>query len=338
MIAAICTRPGKIVIKNVPVPKPKDNEVLVKVKAAGICGSDVDGYLGRHPMIGYPIILGHECSGVITAAGKKVSRKRIGEAVIVEPFALCHKCVFCRQGKYNLCNDLKIIGHQIPGAFAEYVVIESRFAHRKPANLSFEEAAVMEPATGSMHAVKRCGLRKGNFVVILGCGTIGSFALQHCKNAGAKILVSEIEGFKLKAARKLGASYTVNPKKEDLRKKVMKLTNGVGADCVIEAVGSQQTLDQTVPLVKKGGTIMLIGWTGAKQDKFDLTNVTFNELKVLGTLGFCNDHATAIKLVAQGKINIKKIITHRFSLPEVEKGIKMLHSRRDHIWKAVVIF
>lgn len=336
MKAAVCLKPGKIVMKNVPIPKPKDNEVLVKIKAAGICGSDVDGYLGRHPMIGYPIILGHECSGIVTEVGKKVSRKRIGEAVIVEPFSLCHKCVFCRQDRYNLCNDLKIIGHQIPGAFAEYVVIEDRFAHKKPANLSFEEAAVMEPATGSFHAVSRCGIKKGDLVVILGCGTIGSFALQHCKNFGAKVLVSEIEGFKLKAAKELGADFTINPKKENLKKKVMKLTGGIGADCVIEAVGSQETLSQTVPLVKKGGTIMLIGWTGASQDKFDLTNVTFNEIKVLGTLGFCNDHTKVIRLASRGKVNIKKIITHQFSLPEVEKGIKMLHNHQGGIWKAVI--
>jgi len=287
MKAAVCKGREKIVMEEVPVPKPGRGEVLVEVKATGLCGSDVDGYTGHHPMIKWPIILGHECSGVVAALGPQVTGWKVGEAVAVEPFFTCKKCPACLRSKYNLCADLKITGHQVPGSMAEYVIAESCFLHRKPDNVPFAEAAIAEPVSGSLHAVERCNLRLGDFVVIIGCGTIGSLAMQHALNKGAVVLTADPQEFKLKVARQLGVHYTVNPDKEDLQKKVRELTGGIGADCVIEAVGTPETIASTVRMVKRGGTIMLIGWTGNKTDPFDMTSVTLDELTVLGTLSFC---------------------------------------------------
>jgi len=336
MKAAVCVERERIVIQDVPVPKPKRGEVLVEVKATGLCGSDVDGYTGNHPMIKWPIILGHECSGVVAELGPGVEGWKPGDAVAVEPFFTCKKCPACLRSKYNLCVDLKITGHQVPGSMAEYVVAEACFLHRKPEGISFAEAAIAEPASGSLHAVERCNLRLGDFVVIIGCGTIGVLAMQHALNKGAQVLIADLEDFKLKVARKLGAHFTLNPKRENLQARVKELTGSIGADCVIEAVGEPETLAETVGLVKRGGTIMLIGWSGNAADAFNLTSVTLDELTVLGTLGFCHDFPVALKLMSLGKVKIKPIISHRLPLERVEEGIHMLDSRAPGVWKIAI--
>jgi L-iditol 2-dehydrogenase len=336
MKAAVCVDRERIVIQDVPVPKPKRGEALVEVKATGLCGSDVDGYTGNHPMIQWPIILGHECSGVVAELGPGVEGWEPGDPVAVEPFFTCKKCPACIRSKYNLCVDLKITGHQVPGSMAEYVIAEACFLHRKPENIPFAEAAIAEPASGSLHAVERCNLRLGDFVAIIGCGTIGVLAMQHALNKGARVLIADLEDFKLKVARKLGVHYTLNPRREDLKARVRELTGGVGADCVVEAVGEPETLAETVGLVKRGGTIMLIGWSGNLTDPFNLTSVTLDELTVLGTLGFCHDFPVALRLMSMGKVKIKPIISHRLPLERVEEGIHMLDSRAKGVWKIAI--
>lgn len=336
MKAAVCRDRETIVIEDVPRPAPGPGQVLVRVMATGLCGSDVDGFTGHHPMIAWPIILGHECAGVVSAVGRGVTGWREGDAVAVEPFFTCKTCPACVRGRYNLCAHLKIIGHQIPGSMADYVLAESCFLHRKPDGIPFEEAAIAEPASGSLHAVERCAPRLGDLVVIIGCGTIGSLAMQHCLNKGAEVLVAEPRAFKRKVARQLGAHAALDPSAEDLRAKVLELTGGIGADCVIEAVGRPETLAETVRLVRRGGTIMLIGWSGNKTDPFDLTSVTLDELTVLGTLGFCHDFPTALKLMARGSVKIAPIISHRMPLERVAEGIAMLREGAEGVWKIVI--
>ena len=336
MKAALCTGVGQIEIREVPRPVPGPGEVLVRVCSVGVCGSDVDGYRGQHPMIGFPIILGHECSGVIAETGAGVEGERIGEAVTVEPFFTCGVCPFCLEGTYNFCADLKIIGHQVAGAFAEYVLIPARFAHHKPGSVTFEEAAILEPCSGALHAIRRCGIQSGDVVTIIGCGTMGAFAIQHAANLGADVLVLEPLALKREAALELGAAYAVDPGREDPVARVRELTHGKMSDVVIEAVGHPATLAGTVGLVKNGGTIMLIGWTGNATDPFDLTNTTFKELTVLGTLGFCRDFPISMKMLAAGKLNVRRIITHRFGLDHVADALALLESGADGVWKAVV--
>ncbi|MFO7870480.1 MAG: alcohol dehydrogenase catalytic domain-containing protein [Kiritimatiellia bacterium] len=336
MKAAVCTGVGEIEIRDVPKPEPGPGEVLVRVKSAGVCGSDVDGYRGKHPMIGFPVILGHECSGEIAETGEGVDPGRVGEAVTVEPFFTCGECAFCEQGTYNFCSNLKIIGHQVDGAFAEYVLIPSKFAHFKPENVSFDEAAILEPCSGSLHAVRRCNIQSGDFVTVIGCGTMGSFTVQHCRNLGAEVLVIEPAAFKRELARELGAAHVLGAADGEKAAYVAEKTGGKMSDVVIEAVGEPETLFETVGLVKNGGVIMLIGWTGRDSDAFDLTNTTFKELTVLGTLGFCRDFPVSMQLLSQGKIDIERIISHRFGLEEVKEAIELLERGDDNVLKAVV--
>lgn len=336
MKAAVCVEPGRIEINEIDVPDPGEGEVLVKVSATGLCGSDVDGYLNRHPMIGYPIVLGHECSGVIAEVGKNAVGVKVGDEVVVEPFFTCRKCPACLRGQYNLCKNLLITGHQVNGSLAEYMPADSRFVHSKPENISFDEGALAEPLSGSLHAVKRAGVGIGDFVVIIGCGTIGSFSMQHALNAGAEVLICDVCDFKLETAQKLGADHTLNVSGENLAERVMALTGGMGADIVIEAVGRPETLAQTTALVRRGGTIMLIGWTGNKTDPFDLTALTLDELSVLGTLGFCWDFPSALAAVRRGKVNMGAIISHRFPLEKTAEAIELFHSGRNKAWKIII--
>jgi L-iditol 2-dehydrogenase len=338
MKAAICVGREKIEVREIPVPTPAAGEVLVKVRATGLCGSDVDGFTGHHPMIRWPIILGHEASGTIAACGPGVARWRIGDPVAIEPFFTCKVCPACLRGQYNLCVGLKITGHQVPGTMAEYVIAEQGFVHRKPESLSFEEAAIAEPASGSLHAVERCGLRLGDFVVVIGCGTIGSLAMQHCLNKGTEVLVADPDEHKLAVARGLGAHHAVDPSRQELAQAVRELTGGIGADCVIEAVGLPETLASTTRLVRRGGTIMLIGWSGEKADPIDLTAVTLDELTLRGTLGFCNDFPVALRLMSSGKIKIAPIISHRLPFTDAEKAIRMLERREPGVWKIVLTY
>ena len=338
MKAAVCVATERIEVREIPVPEPAPSEVLVRVKATGLCGSDVDGFTGHHPMIRPPIILGHEASGVIAATGEAVTRWKPGDEVAIEPFFTCKVCPACRSGRYNLCVDLKITGHQVPGTMAEYVLAEEGFVHLKPPNLSFEEAAIAEPASGSLHAVERCSPRLGDFVAILGCGTIGSLAMQHCLNKGAVVLVSDPDPHKLEVARGLGAQHVVDPRTSDVTAKVRELTGGIGADRVIEAVGIQETLGLTTRLARRGGTIVLIGWSGEKMDALDLTGVTLDELSVLGTLGFCNDFPVALRLMSSGKLKVAPIISHRIPFTQAERAIRMLESREPGVWKIVLTY
>lgn len=336
MKAAVCTQPERIEIKQVERPVPKAGQVLVQVKATGLCGSDVDGYLNRHPMIGYPIILGHEFSGVIAELGPGVEGIKEGDEVVVEPFFTCKKCDACRKGKYNLCKNLLITGHQVNGSLAEYCLAEAGFIHSKPKNVPFSEAAICEPLSGALHAVERCNLHAADIVVVIGCGTIGSFALQHAKNKAARVLAADVKDSKVALAKKLGAAWAVNRRKTNLKDTVMELTGGVGADCVIEAVGLPETLAETTSLVRRGGTIMLIGWSGNKTDAFDLTSLTLDELTVLGTLGFCWDFQRTLPLAEAGIVDLASIITHHMPLEDVEKGIKMMHAGGEDVGKIII--
>jgi len=338
MRAALCLEPRKLDIVELDRPQPGPGQVVVQVKASGVCGSDVDGFFGTHPWIGYPIVLGHECSGIVDKIGDCVDRFKPGDPVVVEPFSVCEMCPACQRGQYNLCKNIEIIGHGIQGSFAEYICMDERFLHPLPENVSMEEGSLVEPVSGSLHAVGRCNLKIGDFVILMGFGTIGYFTAQHVLNSGARLLVSEQDPRKRDTAKKMGAQFVLDPTRESLEERVLDLTDGVGADCVIEAVGDPNTLLLTTALARKGGKIMLIGWTGKGPVPFDLCKVTLDEMTVLGTMGFAWDFPTSLRLLSERKVDAASIITHRYRLDQVVEAIETLHHKKDGIWKALILF
>ena len=237
-----------------------------------------------------------------------------------------------------MCRDITIIGHQVPGSFAEYLLMDERFLHQMPEGLSFEVASLAEPISGALHGVGRCNLRIGDFVVVLGCGTIGYFLTQHSLNSGARVLVCEPEARKREAALEIGALWAVDPNCESLADKVNEISEGIGADCVMEAVGVPETIKQTVGLARKGGTILLMGWTGNETDAFDCTTMTLDEMTVLGTMGFAWDFPVTLDLLGRGKIDAQRMITHRFPLAHAKEAVEALHEKRDGEWKVVLTY
>jgi L-iditol 2-dehydrogenase len=344
MKAAVCEEPHKIILRDVNVPGPGPGEVLVKVKASGICRSDVKGYLGTHPGVIYPMILGHEFSGEVAALGEGVESAygdaplEVGDGVIVEPLFPCGECTACLAGDYNLCYGLTMAGHQAPGSFAEYAIARAALLYPKDQSLSFDEAALMEPLAVAVHAVKRAGTSIGDMVVVLGSGTIGLLTMQVAKKAGATVIATDVSGDKLHLAADLGADYVVNADTSDPCELVMAVTRDRGADVVIDCAGTPQTLMQTVDLVRKGGTVTMIGWTGEESDRISLTKITRREINLLGSIIYCRDFPTAIELAVSRNVNLSSIITHEFELAEVPEALEQLSRDGHEVIKAIVKF
>jgi len=344
MKAAVCEEPRKITLRDVKVPAPGPGEVLVKVKASGICKSDVKGYLGTHPGVIYPMILGHEFSGEVAALGEGVESAyggaplQVGDAVIVEPLFPCGECAACLAGDYNLCYGLTMAGHQTPGSFAEYAIAKAALLYPKDRSLSFDEAALIEPLAVAVHAVKRAGISIGDMVIVIGAGTIGLLTIQVAKKAGAMVIATDISSDKLHLAADLGADYVVNADTSDPHELVMAMTKGRGADVVIECAGTPQTLMQMADLVRKGGTITMIGWTGNESDRIPLTKITRYEINLLGSIIYCRDFPTAIELAVSREVNLNSIISHEFELSEVGEALEELADGQHDIVKAIIKF
>ena len=321
MKAAICKKPFEISIEETPTPVPGPDELLIQVKASAICGSDIKAYEGKHPLIHLPLILGHEFSGVIVKKGKEVNGFQEGDRVVVEPSFVCGRCFFCQRMEYYLCENLKQLGHQLPGSFAEYVLSKAKFTYRLPDIIAFEKAALIQPLAISIHAADRAGIRNGMNVVILGMGPIGLLLLQLLRKRGARVLVSDLVDFKLDKATSLGADQICHGSDPNINEKVGDWTQGRGADIVIEAAGTSATIRQSFSLIRRGGTILLLGIAGHEKEEVPLERVTLNELNVLGTVRYgMEDFPRAIEMIHQQMVDLDSIITRRFGmtdLPEV---------------------
>jgi len=338
MKAAVCMEPGEIIIRDVAEPALDADEVLVKVRASGICGADVKAYLGKHPAMFYPMILGHEFSGEIVAMGADVESFEIDDAVIVEPLFPCGECSACLAGDYNLCGKLAMLGYQAPGSFAEYALAKAAMVYPKDKSLPFEEAALIEPLAVALHAVKRARIGIGDVVVILGAGAIGLLAVQMAKKAGATVLATDISGEKLHLAADLGADYVMNAETGDQQELVMAMTKDRGADVVMECAGTPETIIQMINLIRAGGTVVTVGWTGDELDQVPLTKITINEINLLGSSIYCRDFPTAIDLAVSRDVNLNCLISHVYELDEVGRALEELSQDRNEIIKGIVKF
>lgn len=325
----------KVVDVEDPVPAP--GQVLVRVKRCGICGSDLHAYKGRHPDFVLPVIPGHEFSGDVVEVGPEVEGIEVGDRVAVEPLKVCGRCRFCLMGEYNKCIDLKVLGAQTDGAFAELVAVDSRWVYKLPSEVSYEEGAMVEPLAVAVHAVKRA-LPIGDSVVVLGAGTIGLLTLQVANAFGASnIIVTDLVDWRLELAKKLGATATVNPREENLKDVTASLTNGYGADTVFEAVGSAETLGQSLEVSRKGGKIVVIGVFEEPAVKLNIMNVVNKELSLLGSLVYCWDFENAISLIRGGKVDVGGLVSGFVTLEELPKGFQRMLSREVGVVKIQAI-
>ena len=327
MKAAILYKPMDMRIEEVEIPQVKPNEVLVRMKRVGICGSDVHYYLhGRIAsfVVKEPLILGHECSGEIVEVGRGVSsRLEVGQRVVIEPGFVCGKCPYCRSGRYNLCRDVKFYGTPpFNGTFAEYVTAPEQNVYPIPDNVSFEEGAMIEPLAVGMMAAKMGRINVNDAVAILGAGPIGQMVLQAAKVYGApEIYVTDILDYRLDYAKKYGASEVINASSEDVVERIMSLTDGEGVDVAVDASGSPLAIRQTVDIVKPGGRIVLVGYPPSEVS-LPIAEILPKELTIQGIHRYANVYPAAIKAVSSGRAIVKPYVTHIFPFEKILKGFE----------------
>jgi L-iditol 2-dehydrogenase len=330
MKAAVLYRPREIKFEEREIPKlTSDIDVLVEVRNVGICHSDVHYYV--HGRIGdfivkEPLVLGHECSGVVVDKGPTAKHLEIGDRVIIEPAAPCRICDYCKIGRYNICENLRFMGTPpTDGAFVEYVTWPSDFVYKMPDSMSLEEGALIEPFSVALYSVKRGGLSPGDCVAILGAGTIGLMTLLAALACGAsEIFITDIVDSKLRLAEELGATAAINVNKEDPIKTIRYLTGGRGPDIVFDAVGIERTFAQALNIVKTGGKVIVIGLGFGDLTTSPIINIPCKEINVIGILRYANVFPQAIRLVASKKLPLTKLITHRLAFSELVKGMEML--------------
>lgn len=263
MRAAVMTKPFSIVFQDVPCPEPAAHEVLVKVKAAGICGSDVHFYDGSNPFGRYPQIFGHELSGVIEKTGTAVKERAPGERVAIEPAISCGSCYPCRKGRTNACVNIDMIGSVRKGGFADFIAVPETHVHPIPDDMDFATGALCEPFAIGAQAIKRADVQDGETIVILGLGPIGLTILAQIKKRfQADVIAVDPVRKRLKLAESFGADAAIQPADVNAEEEILKLTNGEGAGIVIEAAGVPATIEQSILLAAAGGKIVIVGLTG----------------------------------------------------------------------------
>lgn len=341
MRAAVLQRPLHMTMEMRTRPVAAAGEVLVRVKSVGVCGSDVHYY--THGRIGpfvveSPLVLGHEMAGIIEAVGKGVSEERISERVAVEPGVPDRTCEFCRRGRYNLCPNIKFMATPpVDGAFLDYIVIPSDFAFKLPDRISLDEGALMEPLSVGVYAVHRSGLKAGQTVLIIGAGPIGLVTLQAARAAGAgSITVIDLDLGRLTLAKKLGATHVVDAKEGAVSEQISSLTKEQGIDIVFEAAGSPKTAGLAVHLAKRGGSVVMIGFPLEDNFAYPLVTAMAKETNIITVFRYANVYQSSIALVAEGRINLKALITHHFTLEQAEQALQLSERREDGVIKAMV--
>jgi L-iditol 2-dehydrogenase len=339
--AVYMTGINKMEIREMEVPVPKEKEVLVKLEYVGICGSDVH-YL-EHGKIGDFIvngdfILGHECAGTIVAIGSGVKSLKVGDKVALEPGRTCGQCEFCKSGRYNLCPDVEFLATPpYHGCLMNYIAYPENMAFKLPDNVSTKEGALVEPLAVGLHAAAQGNVKLGDKVVILGAGCIGLVTLLACKAFGATdVIVVDVIEKRLECAKKLGASYVINAKNENVLEKIAELTGGKGVDKVIETAGSEFTIKQTAYMVKRGGTIVLVGLASKDIVEFDFMQIMAKEVEIKSVFRYRNLYPAAIGAIADGKIDVKGIITHEFDFEDTKKAFDFVIENKNDVVKAVI--
>ena len=317
-------------------------QVLIQVKAVGVCGSEVHAFEGTHPRRKAPVILGHEMAGVISAVGGAVTGLRVGERVIVEPQWPCGECHLCRAGDINLCPSKKMLGTPLwPGAFGEYIVVPQEAVFHLPDHLSFEQGCLAEPLTVAVHVLRRIGLQAGESVVILGTGSIGGMLSGASRALGAEpVVAADVHQHCLDAAvERLGASHAVLLPDEGLADRVRDLTGGKGADVVAVAADDVTLVNQAIDMAARRGRIALVALLTHAPLQFRAHDMITKELSMVGS--FMSNHQDvqlALDLTASGRVDVEGILTHVLPIEEAQRGLELAQSKDDGAIKVLLSF
>lgn len=331
----------KFAYEDVPLPEFGPADVLVSVKACGICGSDVHGMDGSTGRRRPPIIMGHEAAGIIAEVGSGVSGWKRGDRVTFDSTIYCGICEFCRRGEVNLCNQRRVLGvscedYRQAGAFAEFVAVPQHILYRLPDNLSFEHAALIEPFTIAFHAVGRKKATLNDTAVIIGCGMIGLALLQAVRLAGfGRIFVVDMASDRLAQAASLGAHETINSSNGQALAEILRLTGNQGADHIFEAVGLGVTVDLALRAVRKGGCVTLVGNVSAKAE-VPLQIIVTRELSLFGSCASAGEYPACLDMMARGAITATPLLSAVAPLSEGAAWFERLHKREAGLLKVIL--
>lgn len=315
------------------IPEPAPYEVLIKIAANGICGSDIhfysEGRLGNF-VVSKPYIPGHEASGNIAAAGSRVNRFKIGDKVVIEPGIPCGRCTMCMSGRYNLCPDVVFLSAPpINGTFCDYICVRSDFVFKVPESIALEHAALVEPAAVAVHAVNRAGFINGKTGLIFGAGPIGLMTLQAFKAAGGgRIICVDIMDNRLEIASKLGADEVINPQKTPVLANL--------ADVVFETAGSSATTEQLFTVARIGASVVQVGWPADNKVNMNIADFLDKELTYSGVNRYANAYQAAIQYISDKRIDVKPLITHVFDFENTPQAFRFAKENPDKVIKVVV--
>ena len=337
MLKQIMTAPGEIRFDRVPVPKAEPGQVLVKIKRIGICGSDMHVYHGKHPYTKYPVTQGHEVSGQIAALGEGVTDFTVGQKVTIEPQVYCGKCYPCTHGKYNLCEELKVMGFQTTGTASEYFAVDASKVTPLPESMSYDEGAMIEPLAVTVHAVKRAGDVSGKKICVLGCGPIGILLIQALKAFGAaEVLATDISDYRLGLAKSCGADHVVNTKDQDFGEAMISAFGPDKADIIYDCAGNDITMGQAIQNARKGSAIILVAvYVGLAN--CDLAKLNDSELDLNTSMMYRHeDYVDAIRIVEAGKVQLKPLMTKHFAFTDYLKAYQYIDENMEKTMKILV--
>lgn len=341
MKAAVMHQTREIRIEEMAVPAIGPDEVLIKVMAVGICGSDLHYYahgrIGKY-VVDKPFILGHECSGDIAAVGENVRKFRVGDRVAVEPGVTCGRCDACKSGRYNLCPDVKFLATPpYDGAFAQYIKMRQDFVFPIPDHLSYEEAALVEPFSVGLHAAVRTRLQPGSTVAIMGMGPVGLMAVAAARAYGAgTIIVTDLEPLRLEAATRLGASHAINIRERDPVEEIRRLTNGDGVDVAWETAGNPKALQAALASLRRGGKLAIVGLPAQADIALNIPFIADNEVDIYGIFRYANVYPRGIAFLSSGLVDASAIVTDKFPLEQTQAAMERALNHKSECLKIVV--
>ncbi len=341
MKALLLTEYMHLELTEMAEPKIGPHEVLIRVRSCGICGSDVHGIDGSTGRRIPPVVMGHEAAGVITEVGGSVTGWQVGDRVTFDSTVSCGDCPFCGTGEVNLCDNRQVLGvscgdYRRHGAFAEFVAVPARILYKLPDELSFDQAALIEAVSIAVHAVAITPVTAGDTAVVIGCGMIGQLTIQAAKVAGfGKVIGVDLDDDRLTYAKQAGADLTFNSKTSDVAAEVRALTNGRGADAVLEAVGATEPIKTAIASVRKGGTVTLIG-NFSPTIELPLQQVVTRQIRLQGSCGSAGEYPLCIELMASGKIRVDNLISARTPLEDAASWFDRLYRKEPNLMKVIV--
>ncbi len=341
MKALVLTKSNHFEIRDCPEPQVEDQDVLIQVKACGICGSDVHGMDGSTGRRQPPIIMGHEAAGIITKTGSGVTLWQKGDRVTFDSTVYCQQCSFCQKGLINLCDNRRVLGvscddYRRDGAFAEYISIPQHILYRLPEGVRFEQGAMIEALSIAVHAARRTSISAGDTAVVVGTGMIGLLVIQVLRAVGCgKVIAVDVDSDRLGLAEQLGADITLNPETSDVLQHCMQITGGRGADIAFEVVGVTPAVQTAVSVLRKGGCLTMVG-NVSPHVEIPLQTLVTREISMNGSCASCGEYPDCLDMIADQKVDVDKLISAVADLAEGPSWFQRLYSRQPGLMKVIL--